>query len=573
MAGALRELIFKPLNQQEPFASLSSIEPEGALRELVFKPSNQLEPFVFKVRAFVSRQAASIFKLKPDVRECGENLVGLKIKVWWPHHQMFFEGRIESFDPARKKHRVVYTDGDEEKLFLRKEKWEIIEGESVPNETPHVREFGENLVGLKIKVWWPRHQMFCEGRIESFDPAGKKHRVIYTDGGEEKLFLRKEKWEIIEGESVPNEEQAADQSPDASPEMQQKAKTNSDVPTKPSRIDASSKKVGGTSSGKPKVAFAKTSRKLKDDDKNDGKLQDNASKKTKKSEIDASSKKAGGTSSGKPKVASTKIGRKLKDDGKNDGKLQDNASKKTEKSENVNGGMDWSHFEDLLAKKKGKKASKKKASLGGSSQMKDTLGTTDEALATPPPPTTLEGSGLHDPMVSGMVLRRAVLPKDSYELKMMLPEALTSAARHAAYQLSAMNLTLEDKVGEIYRVSMELRQQALALQEQLNASATREKALEEVITRIRKVEIPTAVNAAIECAISDYHNSDKFLQDKGKFVLQSYQGGFQRCWEQFKIKYPNIDTTGICSAGYGNVSPPSGEEDKEDDDEDGESMN
>ncbi|XP_057957791.1 sister chromatid cohesion protein PDS5 homolog C-like isoform X5 [Malania oleifera] len=528
MAGALRELIFKPLNQQEPFASLSSIEPEGALRELVFKPSNQLEPFVFKVRAFVSRQAASIFKLKPDVRECGENLVGLKIKVWWPHHQMFFEGRIESFDPARKKHRVVYTDGDEEKLFLRKEKWEIIEGESVPNETPHVREFGENLVGLKIKVWWPRHQMFCEGRIESFDPAGKKHRVIYTDGGEEKLFLRKEKWEIIEGESVPNEEQAADQSPDASPEMQQKAKTNSDVPTKPSRIDASSKKAGGTSSGKPKVA-------------------------------------------------STKIGRKLKDDGKNDGKLQDNASKKTEKSENVNGGkskgMDWSHFEDLLAKKKGKKASKKKASLGGSSQMKDTLGTTDEALATPPPPTTLEGSGLHDPMVSGMVLRRAVLPKDSYELKMMLPEALTSAARHAAYQLSAMNLTLEDKVGEIYRVSMELRQQALALQEQLNASATREKALEEVITRIRKVEIPTAVNAAIECAISDYHNSDKFLQDKGKFVLQSYQGGFQRCWEQFKIKYPNIDTTGICSAGYGNVSPPSGEEDKEDDDEDGESMN
>ncbi|XP_057957797.1 sister chromatid cohesion protein PDS5 homolog C-like isoform X2 [Malania oleifera] len=171
--------------------------------------------------------------------------------------------------------------------------------------TPDVRGFGENLVGLMVKVWWPKDEMFYEGRIESFDPAKKKHRVVYTDGDEEKLFLRKEKWEIIEGESVPDE--AADHpSPDASPEMQRKkAKTNSDVPTKPGQIDASSKKVGGTSSGKPKVASAKTGRKLKDDGKNDGKSQDSASKKTEKSED---------VNGGKSKGHTAKSGSKASDD-------------------------------------------------------------------------------------------------------------------------------------------------------------------------------------------------------------------------------------------------------------------
>ncbi|XP_057951567.1 uncharacterized protein LOC131146190 isoform X1 [Malania oleifera] len=62
-----------------------------------------------------------------------------------------------------------------------------------------------------------------------------------------------------------------------------------------------------------------------------------------------------------------------------------------------------------------------------SSQMEDAIGTTDEALAPSLTPTAPEGSGLHDFVISGTVLQRAVLPEDSYELKMILTKSLTSA--------------------------------------------------------------------------------------------------------------------------------------------------
>ncbi|XP_057951568.1 uncharacterized protein LOC131146190 isoform X2 [Malania oleifera] len=59
--------------------------------------------------------------------------------------------------------------------------------------------------------------------------------------------------------------------------------------------------------------------------------------------------------------------------------------------------------------------------------MEDAIGTTDEALAPSLTPTAPEGSGLHDFVISGTVLQRAVLPEDSYELKMILTKSLTSA--------------------------------------------------------------------------------------------------------------------------------------------------
>ncbi|RCV34391.1 hypothetical protein SETIT_7G156600v2 [Setaria italica] len=55
-----------------------------------------------------------------------ENLVGSRIKVWWPDDKMFYEGVVESFDASSKKHKVAYDDGDVEVLMLRKEKWECI---------------------------------------------------------------------------------------------------------------------------------------------------------------------------------------------------------------------------------------------------------------------------------------------------------------------------------------------------------------------------------------------------------------------------------------------------------------
>ncbi|XP_031101929.1 uncharacterized protein LOC116005831 [Ipomoea triloba] len=53
------------------------------------------------------------------------SLVGSKVKVWCPLNSVFYEGVIESFDDVKKKHKVLYTRGDEEELNLKKEQWEI----------------------------------------------------------------------------------------------------------------------------------------------------------------------------------------------------------------------------------------------------------------------------------------------------------------------------------------------------------------------------------------------------------------------------------------------------------------
>ncbi|KAJ6341212.1 hypothetical protein OIU78_009396 [Salix suchowensis] len=38
----------------------------------------------------------------------------------------FYEGVVDSYDPIKKKHRVLYGDGDEEKLNLNRQRWELI---------------------------------------------------------------------------------------------------------------------------------------------------------------------------------------------------------------------------------------------------------------------------------------------------------------------------------------------------------------------------------------------------------------------------------------------------------------
>eukprot|EP00262_Sarcandra_glabra_P010239 TRINITY_DN2525_c0_g1_i2.p1 TRINITY_DN2525_c0_g1~~TRINITY_DN2525_c0_g1_i2.p1 ORF type:complete len:592 (-),score=146.42 TRINITY_DN2525_c0_g1_i2:68-1651(-) len=127
-------------------------------------------------------------------------------------------------------------------------------------ETPEVlnlhKDLGENLVGRKVKVWWPDDQMFYYGVIRSFDPVEKKHEVFYVDDEVETLLLSEEKWEFVEGDTVPDaKEQAPDlSSPGGSSEMprKKKAKTTSDSATKEVKVDTPLKRGGSTSARKSK---------------------------------------------------------------------------------------------------------------------------------------------------------------------------------------------------------------------------------------------------------------------------------------------------------------------------------
>lgn len=69
-----------------------------------------------------------------------KSLVGLKVKVYWPEDQTYYEGVIESFNSAKKKHKVSYVDGDEETLNLKTQKWEILQEFSVRDEDETMEE-------------------------------------------------------------------------------------------------------------------------------------------------------------------------------------------------------------------------------------------------------------------------------------------------------------------------------------------------------------------------------------------------------------------------------------------------
>ncbi|CAM6071354.1 unnamed protein product [Sphagnum tenellum] len=55
-----------------------------------------------------------------------EGLVGCGIKVWWPLDRRFYKGEVVSYNAKKKKHKVLYDDGEEEILDLVQERWELI---------------------------------------------------------------------------------------------------------------------------------------------------------------------------------------------------------------------------------------------------------------------------------------------------------------------------------------------------------------------------------------------------------------------------------------------------------------
>ncbi|KAL0300906.1 UNVERIFIED_CONTAM: Sister chromatid cohesion protein PDS5A [Sesamum radiatum] len=62
-----------------------------------------------------------------DNRSSEEDLIGCRIKVWWPMDKLYYEGVVKSFDTQKNKHVILYDDGDVEVLRLERERWELID--------------------------------------------------------------------------------------------------------------------------------------------------------------------------------------------------------------------------------------------------------------------------------------------------------------------------------------------------------------------------------------------------------------------------------------------------------------
>ncbi|XP_073296658.1 uncharacterized protein [Primulina huaijiensis] len=69
----------------------------------------------------------TIVKVNGAKKSDDENLVGCKIKVWWPLDETYYEGKVTSFDHLKETHKVDYDDGETEILDLTKELWDVID--------------------------------------------------------------------------------------------------------------------------------------------------------------------------------------------------------------------------------------------------------------------------------------------------------------------------------------------------------------------------------------------------------------------------------------------------------------
>ncbi|CAI9279977.1 unnamed protein product [Lactuca saligna] len=73
------------------------------------------------------RRVSRLVKCTTDATEFKtKDLIGRRIKVWWPMDKEFYEGLVKSYDQENNKHVVLYDDGDIEVLCLDKERWKLV---------------------------------------------------------------------------------------------------------------------------------------------------------------------------------------------------------------------------------------------------------------------------------------------------------------------------------------------------------------------------------------------------------------------------------------------------------------
>ncbi|CAN6210658.1 unnamed protein product [Urochloa humidicola] len=68
-------------------------------------------------------------------------VVGRRLRVYWPLDDAWYEGKVEAYDAGSRRHRVKYDDGDEEQVDLGKERfeWAAAGEESTPQPARKLR--------------------------------------------------------------------------------------------------------------------------------------------------------------------------------------------------------------------------------------------------------------------------------------------------------------------------------------------------------------------------------------------------------------------------------------------------
>ncbi|XP_074287061.1 sister chromatid cohesion protein PDS5 homolog C-like isoform X2 [Silene latifolia] len=197
------------------------------------------------------------------------------------------------------------------------------------------KDYGPELVGSKVEVWWPDDSKFYKGVVKSFDAAEIKHKIFYDDGDIELLDLKNERWKFAgKNEVHASDGESPDESADETP-IGKKGKTIADLGAKQGKT-LSSAKMSGASSSKSKSALKsgkakeetskKVGKSVSKASKSGNKFSDDTSKSAKKSKDDEDSPKG---------IVKSKQGTSAKSKGKSPksvGKSNSSTSKKVKVS-------------------------------------------------------------------------------------------------------------------------------------------------------------------------------------------------------------------------------------------------
>ncbi|XP_013598258.1 PREDICTED: nucleolar and coiled-body phosphoprotein 1-like isoform X2 [Brassica oleracea var. oleracea] len=143
--------------------AVSSVKSASKSKKEVKQPIEGSPNTNTKRKRSLSKEKAS------DLQSHGEDLVGSRGRVWWPIDKAYYKGVVNSYDSAKKKHLVIYDDGDQEILNLKTQKWHFLdesetEGEEAADQTVHEKEASREPQRKKAKT----------GKQSKMESSGKK---------------------------------------------------------------------------------------------------------------------------------------------------------------------------------------------------------------------------------------------------------------------------------------------------------------------------------------------------------------------------------------------------------------
>ncbi|KAL6752704.1 hypothetical protein V8C86DRAFT_3140857, partial [Haematococcus lacustris] len=114
----------------------------------------------------------------------GAEVVGRRIKVFWPQEGTWFEGSISRYDQDKGKHRVSYDDGDKEWVVLSAEQYELLADKAVSKAAPHAAGAGAGAggVGEDMDCDKQQQQQQQQQEEEQVVKAGQRRRRLGGSG-------------------------------------------------------------------------------------------------------------------------------------------------------------------------------------------------------------------------------------------------------------------------------------------------------------------------------------------------------------------------------------------------------